>query len=52
MMDNGSMDVTDDERRRLSEILTELESLDPADVPEAAARLAELLERLLEPGDV
>lgn len=43
------MEVTPEERRRLEEALARLDELDPADIPDPAARLADLLERLLDP---
>lgn len=45
----GPMEVSPEERRRLEEALAELETLDPADLPGPAARLADLLSRLLDP---
>ncbi|HJR91228.1 MAG TPA: hypothetical protein VJ938_02165 [Acidimicrobiia bacterium] len=45
------MEVTEEERRHLEEVLAELESLDPADLPGPAARLADLLSRLLDPSE-
>lgn len=49
MSDNGGMEVTPEERRELEEALAEMESLDPADLPDPAARLAGMLARLLDP---
>lgn len=49
MGDNGPMEVTPEERRRLEEALDEIEALDPADLPAPAARLADLLSALLDP---
>lgn len=49
MGDNGPMEVTSDERLSLEQALAELESLDPADLPGPAARLADLLGRMLDP---
>lgn len=47
------MDVTPEERQDLERVLSELESVDPADLPEPAARLAALLEAMLErPGEI
>lgn len=43
------MEVTPEERQSLEEALARLEELDPAQLPDPAARLAELLERLLDP---
>lgn len=43
------MEVTPEERQSLEQALAELEALDPADLPDPAARLAGLLERLLDP---
>ncbi len=43
------MEVTPEERENLEAALAELESLDPAELPEPAARLADLLGRLLDP---
>jgi hypothetical protein len=43
------MEVSPEERRRLEEALAELETLDPADLPGPAARLADLLSLLLDP---
>lgn len=48
MGDNGGMDVTPQERRQIEEALAELDTLDPADLPEAASKLADLLGRLLD----
>lgn len=48
MGDNGRMEVTPEERQRLEEALAELEALDPAKLPAPAARLAGLLEGLLD----
>lgn len=45
----GTMEVTPEERQRLEEALARLEELDPAEIPDQAARLADLLERLLDP---
>ncbi|MGH8912613.1 MAG: hypothetical protein ACRDVD_08880 [Acidimicrobiia bacterium] len=45
----AAMEVTSEERQHLEEALAELESLDPADLPGPAARLADLLGRLLDP---
>lgn len=42
------MDVTSEERRDLEDALAELETLDPADLPGPAARLADLLSRMLD----
>jgi len=42
------MEVTPEERQRLEQALARLEALDPAELPEPAAQLAELLERMLE----
>lgn len=42
------MEVTPEERERLESALAELENLDPADLPDPAARLAELLGRMLD----
>lgn len=47
--DNDAMEVTPDERQALAEALMALESVDPADLPEPAAHLAELLSDLLDP---
>lgn len=49
MGDNGAMEVTPEERRQLEDALAEFEGLDPADLPDPAARLADLLGRLLDP---
>lgn len=49
--DNGPMEVTPEDSRRIEEELAALDALDPADVPEPAARLADLLGRLLDPPD-
>ncbi|HLT95281.1 MAG TPA: hypothetical protein VK070_00695 [Acidimicrobiia bacterium] len=43
------MEVTPEERRQLEEALAEFETLDPAELPDPAARLADLLGRLLDP---
>lgn len=43
------MEVTPEERQSLEAALAELERLDPAELPDPAARLASLLERLLDP---
>lgn len=43
------MEVTPEEREDLEAALAELERLDPADLPGPAARLADLLGRLLDP---
>lgn len=43
------MEVTPEERQHLEEALARLEELDPAEVPDPATRLADLLERLLDP---
>ena len=43
------MEVTPEERQDLEAALAELEQLDPAQLPEPAARLADLLGRLLDP---
>lgn len=48
-MDNGGMDLTPEERSSLEEALAELDTVDPADLPGPAARLADLLSRLLDP---
>lgn len=45
------MQVTPEERSRLEQALAELEQLDPADLPDPATRLAELLGRLLDPDE-
>lgn len=45
------MEVTFEERRHLEEALAELETLDPAELPGPAARLADLLSKLLDPPD-
>ena len=45
----GSMEVTPSEREELERALAELAGLDPADLPEPASRLADLLARLLDP---
>lgn len=47
--DNGDMEVSQEERQSLEEALAELEALDPAELPDPAARLADLLGRLLDP---
>lgn len=49
--DNASMEVTPAERDDLERALDDLERLDPADLPEPAARLAELLGKLLDPAE-
>lgn len=43
------MEVTPTEREELEQALAALEGIDPADLPEPASRLAELLARLLDP---
>lgn len=45
------MEVTPEERQRLEEALAELETLDPADLPAPAARLADVLGRMLDPAE-
>jgi hypothetical protein len=45
------MEVTPEERLRLEEALAELEELDPADLPDPAARLADLLGHMLDPSE-
>ena len=45
------MEVTPEERDELEEALAELERLDPAELPGPAARLADLLGRLLDPSE-
>ena len=45
------MEVTPEERQRLEEARAELETLDPAELPGPAARLADLLSRMLDPGE-
>lgn len=47
--DNGVMEVSREERQSLEEALAELEAVDPAELPGPAARLADLLGRLLDP---
>lgn len=43
------MEVTPEERERLEAALAELEQVDAADLPGPAARLADLLGRMLDP---
>lgn len=43
------MEVTPEELGQLEAALAELAAVDPAELPEPAARLAELLSRLLDP---
>ena len=45
------MEVTSQERQDLEQALAALEGLDPAELPEPAARLAEMLARLLDPAE-
>ncbi len=47
--DNGRMELSSEERQALDEALEALAAVDPADVPDPAARLADLLSRLLDP---
>jgi hypothetical protein len=42
------MDLTQEQIERLEAVLARLEELDPAEVPETAAELAELLGTILE----
>lgn len=46
--DNRSMDLTPDQIEKLEEALARLEELDPAELPEPAAELANLLGSILE----
>ncbi|MGH8873404.1 MAG: hypothetical protein ACRDWS_15695 [Acidimicrobiia bacterium] len=46
--DNRTMDLTEEQIERLEAALTRLEELDPAEVPEPAADLANLLASILE----
>jgi hypothetical protein len=46
--DNRRMDLTQDQIDKLEAALARLEELDPAEVPEPAAELAELLGSILE----
>ena len=48
MGDNPGMDITQEQIAKLEAALARLEELDPADVPEPAAELANLLGALLE----
>lgn len=43
------MELSSEERQALDEALEALAAVDPADVPDPAARLADLLSRLLDP---
>ncbi|CAN5734485.1 hypothetical protein BH23ACT5_BH23ACT5_10800 [soil metagenome] len=47
--DNDPMELSAEERHALAEALEALSVVDAADMPEPAARLAELLSRLLDP---
>jgi hypothetical protein len=46
--DNRRMDLTQEQINKLEAALARLEALDPADVPEPAAELADLLGTILE----
>ena len=46
--DNRSMDLTQEQIEKLEEALARLEELDPAELPEPAAELANLLGSILE----
>lgn len=48
MGDNAAMEVSPEERQSLEAALAELDGLDPADLPDPAARLADLLGRMLD----
>lgn len=48
MGDNRGMDLTQDQIDKLEAALARLEELDPAEVPEPAAELADLLGSILE----
>ena len=45
------MDLTPDQIDEIESLIARLESVDPADLPEPAARLVDLLNELLEPED-
>lgn len=45
------MEISPQEREDLQRALDDLDHLDPADLPEPAARLAELLAGLLDPSE-
>lgn len=45
---NPTMDINDTQLAELEEALKRLEDLDPADLPEPAAELADLLSRILD----
>ncbi|MDX1468433.1 MAG: hypothetical protein R3258_03770 [Acidimicrobiia bacterium] len=45
------MDITDRQMEELESALAQLETLDPADLPEPAAHLASLLASILEQAD-
>lgn len=42
------MELSDEQRRSLEDLLSRIDELDPAEVPEPAAELAELLGEILE----
>lgn len=48
MGDNPRMDITPEQVEKLESALARLEELDPAEVPEPAAELADLLGSILE----